>query len=178
VAKAFDREGLVLLCDSFSKTLAPGLRVGYAVPGRFTAKVEHLKYVSSGATPILPQLAIADFLANGGYAHHLRKLRRVYADQARLMTQAVCASFPEGTRVTRPAGGQVLWVELPPGVNSLGLYQQALADGISIAPGPLFSAKRKFENFIRLSYGACWSDRIEQAVTRLGKIISRMARER
>src|SRR5205823_3577790 len=141
-AKAFDREGLVLLCDSFTKTLAPGSRVGWTAPGRFKTKVEHLKFISSVGTPTLMQMAIAEFLANGGYEHHLRKLRRVYAEQVRLATQSITRYFPEGTKVTRPTGGYVLWVELPPAVNSLDLFQRAMAEKISISPGPIFSPKQ------------------------------------
>ncbi|MDB6036152.1 MAG: transcriptional regulator [Verrucomicrobiales bacterium] len=175
-AKAFDRKGLVMLCDSFSKTLAPGYRVGWTAPGRFQQQVEHLKFLNTIATATLPQHAIADFLANGGYDHHLRKVRRVYAEKVSLMTQAVTKYFPEGTRVTRPAGGSVLWVELAPEMNSLELYRRALAAKISIAPGPIFSAKGKFENFIRLSCGILWSEEVESALLKLGRIIASMAK--
>ena len=153
-AKAFDKHGLVLLCDSFTKTLAPGMRVGWTAPGRFKTQVEHLKFISSVGTPTLPQMTIAEFLANGGYDHHLRKLRRFYGEQVPRVTQAITRYFPEGTKVTRPAGGYVLWVELPPRVDSLELFRRALAEKISIAPGPIFSPKQKFQNFIRLSCGA------------------------
>ena len=173
-AKAFDKQGLVLLCDSFTKTLAPGSRVGWTAPGRFLTQVEHLKFISSIGTPTLPQMAIAEFLANGGYDHHLRRLRRFYGEQVPRVTRAVTRYFPEGTKVTRPAGGYVLWVELPRRVNSLELFQKALAEKISLAPGPIFSATRKFQNFIRLSCGAPWSEAMEQALLKLGQIIARL----
>jgi DNA-binding transcriptional MocR family regulator len=173
-AKAFDKQGLVLLCDSFTKTLAPGWRVGWTAPGRFKRQVEHLKFVSSIGTPTLPQMAIAEFLANGGYDHHLRRLRRFYAEQVPRVTQAITRYFPEGTKVTRPTGGYVLWVELPPRVDSLELFHKALAEKISLAPGPIFSPKRKFQNFIRLSCGAPWTEAMDQAVLKLGRIIARM----
>ncbi|MBI2347663.1 MAG: PLP-dependent aminotransferase family protein, partial [Deltaproteobacteria bacterium] len=75
-AKAFDKEGLVLLCSSFSKTIAPGYRVGWAAPGRFKSQVEHLKSMNTIATATLPQMAVARFLESGGYDRHLRKLRK------------------------------------------------------------------------------------------------------
>lgn len=174
-AKSFDREGLVLLCDSFSKTLAPGYRVGWIAPGRFQAQIEHLKFVTTVATATLPQIAVADFLANGGYDHHLRKLRRLYAEKVRNFSQAISESFPEGTRLTRPPGGYVLWVEMPPAVNSLELLDRALAAGISIVPGPLFSPKNKFLNFIRINCGNPWNDRTERALKQLGKMVHSMA---
>ncbi len=173
-AKAFDRKGLVLLCSSFCKTLAPGYRVGWAVPGRFRDEVEHWKFVSSLGTATLPQLAIADFLADGGFDRHLRRLRRVCAEEVDRVTRAVARYFPEGTRVTRPAGGYVLWVELPRHINSVELFEQALAERISIAPGPIFSPAQRFQHFIRLNCGNVWSDQIESALVRLGQIMAKM----
>jgi DNA-binding transcriptional MocR family regulator len=169
VAKAFDEAGTVLLCSSFSKTLASGYRVGWVAPGRFQPEVEHLKLVSNIATASLPQLAIAAFLAAGGYDHHLRRIRRLYARHVALVEQAVMDAFPKGTTVTRPSGGFVLWVEMPPSVDSVRLYEQALAAGITFAPGPLFSAKPKYRNCLRLN-AACWSDRVADAIVRLGQL--------
>jgi DNA-binding transcriptional MocR family regulator len=175
VAKAFDEEGWVMLCDSFTKTLSPGYRVGWVAPGRFKAQVEFLKFVNTAASPSLPQMAIAEFLQNGGFDHHLRKIRRFYADQMQCMSAAISRYFPPGTKMTRPTGGMCLWVELPPQVNSLAVYQQAMAEKISTAPGPIFSAKQKFQNFIRLNFGNPWTERIENAVRDLGRIIQRQA---
>lgn len=175
-AKAFDRKGLVLLCSSFSKTLAPGYRVGWVAPGRFMREVERMKLVSSVATPTLPQLAIAEFLSNGGYDRYLRRVRRAYAEQVGTMTRAISRSFPDGTKVTRPLGGYVLWVELPRGVDALELHRLALTQRISIAPGPIFSAKQKYRNFVRLNCAHPWSEAIEQAVVTLGRLVAELAR--
>jgi DNA-binding transcriptional MocR family regulator len=169
-AKAFDKQGLVLLCSSFSKTIAPGYRVGWTAPGRFRGQVEHLKTMNTVATATLPQMAVARFLESGGYDRHLRKLRKALATQVQRMILAISQYFPEGTRVTRPAGGFVLWVELPKRVDALELYREALEKKISIAPGPIFSAKQKYPNFIRLSCGQPWSDRLEQALITLGRL--------
>jgi DNA-binding transcriptional MocR family regulator len=169
-AKACDKQGLVLLCSSFSKTLAPGYRVGWTAPGRFKPQVESLKFTSSMATVTAPQMAIADFLQNGGYDRYLRKLRRILMTQVQQMSNAVGRYFPAGTKVTRPQGGYVLWVELPNGVDSLELHRRALAQKISIAPGPIFSAKQKHKNFIRLSCGLPWSEKIDRAVQTLADL--------
>src|SRR5207253_525670 len=133
--------------------------------------VEVLKFVNTSATASLPQMTIAEFLQNGGYDHHLRKIRRFYASQVQRMTEAVCQHFPPGTKVTRPTGGMCLWIELPAHINSLDLYHKAMAAQISIAPGPLFSAKQKFQNFVRLNCGNPWSEAVENAVRTLGEII-------
>jgi DNA-binding transcriptional MocR family regulator len=175
VAKAFDEEGWVLLCDSFTKTLSPGYRVGWVAPGRFKTKVEFLKYVNTAASPSLTQMAIAEFLQNGGYDHHLRKIRRLYASQAQLMSEAVSRYFPPGTKATRPTGGMCLWVELPKEIDCLKVYQRAMAAKISTAPGQLFSAKQKYHNFLRLNFGNPWSEKIENAIKELGRIIAQGA---
>ncbi|WP_257451364.1 aminotransferase-like domain-containing protein [Archangium lipolyticum] len=174
-AKAHDKEGLVLLCGSFSKTLAPGYRVGWVAPGRFREKVELLKFAQTVATPTLPQLAIAAFLRDGGYDRHLRTLRRRLEAQVRQVVEAVGEHFPEGTRATRPEGGSLLWVELPRKVDALVLHARALEAGISIAPGPIFSAQKRYGNFIRLSCGFPWSPRLEGALATLGCLARNMA---
>lgn len=168
--KAFDEDGLVLYCSSFSKTLAAGFRVGWCAPGRYYDEVIKLKLYTSLATPTLPQLAIAEFLAGGGYEHHLRQVRRLFETQVGKLTRLVCEHFPEETKITRPAGGFVIWVELPAEVDSMVLHDRALTKGISIAPGTIFSPKQKFRNFIRMNAGLEWSDDVERAARTVGEI--------
>ncbi|RMG90145.1 MAG: PLP-dependent aminotransferase family protein [Candidatus Dadabacteria bacterium] len=174
VAKAFDRDGGVLLCSSFTKTLAPGYRIGWIAPGRFRGRVERRKLLTNLATATPPQIGLAEFLANGGYDRHLRRVRRAYADRVARMGAALAAHFPEGTRVSRPEGGFSLWVELPESVDSLDLYAEALDHGITIAPGPVFTASGKFRNFVRLS-AAVWTEREAAAVATLGRLVRRLA---
>lgn len=169
-AKAFDRKGNVLLCSSFSKTLAPGYRVGWVAPGKYLAQVEHLKYVSTMATATLPQQAIAAFLARGGYDRYLRNVRAQYAQRVERTIHAIAKYFPEGTRSTHPEGGFVLWVELPEPVSALELHARALEKNISIAPGPLFSARGKYQNCIRLNCAQPWDDKLEWALLTLGRL--------
>lgn len=171
--KAYDPDGRVLLCSSFSKTLAPGYRVGWVAPGRYQQQVERLKSMTSVATTSLTQMAIAEFLRDGGYERHLGRLRRAFAAQTQMMMQAVAAHFPAGTRVTRPAGGFVLWVELPKAVDAMELHASALEKKINIAPGTIFSASGAYSNFIRLSCGDPWSERIDRAVATLGRLAGR-----
>lgn len=174
VAKAFDQKGLVLLCSSFSKDISPALRVGWVAPGRYKAKVEWLKFTNSTATATLPQMVLAQFLESGGYDHHLRRIRREYARNVALMSRAVERYFPPRTRVTRPAGGFVLWVQLPETVDSLELYKRALQDRITLTPGYVFSPTNQYKNFIRLN-AAEWSFPIERAIQHLGELIEEMA---
>jgi DNA-binding transcriptional MocR family regulator len=172
VCKAFDKHNLVLLCSSFSKTLAPGFRVGWCAPGnRYRQDVIKLKMYSTLATTTVPQMAIAEYLANGGYEHHLRKVRKIYAQNLARLSQLVTEFFPPGTKLTRPAGGFVLWVEMPGGVDSMQLFDRATRLGISIAPGPIFSPKGKYTNFIRLNSALEWNDRVERAIETLGRLV-------
>jgi DNA-binding transcriptional MocR family regulator len=167
--QSFDEAGLVILCSSFSKTLSPGARVGWIAAGRFEAAVERLKVVTTLATPTLPQLAVAELLADGGYDRHLRRVKRAYAQQLVALRRAVLEHFPDGTRVTCPSGGFVLWVALPGGIDAHALAERARSSGISIAPGPLFSPRGGLENHVRLN-GALWDPVVEAAVAKLGAL--------
>ncbi len=174
VTKAFDQKGLVMLCSSFSKDISPSLRVGWVAPGKYRQAVEWLKFTLSAATATLPQMAIAEFLESGGYDHHIRRLRRVYSSNVAQLYDAVTRTFPSGTRVTRPSGGYVLWVQLPESVDSLELYSLALQGGITLTPGYLFSPSNQFSNFIRLN-AASWSYPIMVALEKLGDMVVELA---
>lgn len=175
VAKSWDRSGNVLLCSSFSKTVAPGFRVGWIAPGRLYQQVAMLKFISSISTPELPQAAIAEFMDHGGYDHHLRRLRAGFARQVQQTSQAIAEYFPPGTRITRPAGGFVLWVELPAKVDALELFRRARAERIGIAPGPMFTTTKRYRNCIRVGCGHLWSAKIEMGLMRLGQLSAELA---
>ena len=174
VAKSFDRRGLVLLCGSFSKTLAHGYRVGWVAPGRFQDRVQMLKFSQTVATTTLPQRAIAKFLEGGGYDRHLRTLRRMLAASMHRTMTGVSEYFPQGTRLSNPKGGMLLWVELPKKVSALELHRRALQERISIVPGPLFSARQRLDNFIRLNAAQEWDGRVEAALARLGQLTAEL----
>jgi len=165
----------VLLCGSFSKTLAQGYRVGWVAGGRFHDRIQLLKFSQSVTTATLPQRAIAAFLEGGGYDRHLRTLRRRLAESMHRVASGVSQHFPAGTRMSQPAGGMVLWIELPPRVSSLELYGRALAEGITLAPGPIFSARRRLDGFIRLGTGLEWNGQVEAALQRLGRLVRETA---
>jgi DNA-binding transcriptional MocR family regulator len=142
------------------------------VPGRWVEEVNLLKLVSSMASATLPQLAVAEYLAHGGYDRHLRAARVHYRQSRDRFIELVGKHFPPGTRVTRPAGGFVAWLELPKTVDAVALYRRALAVGISIAPGPLFSAREKYRHFVRLNFAQGWSERTVGAMARLGELVT------
>ncbi len=171
--RRFDPSGKVLTCSSFSKTLAPGYRVGWVLAGSYLDDVLEWKQATTSATASLTQLGVSEYLRSGEYERHLRRLRKAFRDQVERMRLLVARHFPPGTRITQPGGGFVLWVEMPRGCDCLEVFHQALEKGISITPGILFSATRRYRNCIRLNSGHTWSEEIEQAVIRLGDIVAR-----
>lgn len=169
--KSFDKKGLVLHCASFSKSLAPGYRIGWTIPGRFKERVIRLKRMHTVSTNTLTQAAVADFLSKGRYELHLRHLRKALHTQCLRYMQAVVEYFPEDIRITRPQGGFTLWVEMNKKVNAYKLHKRALKHNIGIAPGQIFSSHGDFENCFRISYGEPWSSKIEEGLKTLGKLI-------
>jgi DNA-binding transcriptional MocR family regulator len=169
-AKSFDRSGLVLHCGSFAKSLAPGARIGWVIPGRFKSEIERLKFITTISTASLPQAALAEYLKHGSYERHLRVFRQRLSVALAAMTDVVTAHFPAGCRLTQPRGGYMLWVEMPGSIDALRLYRHALGEGISIAPGPLFSVRGKYKNFVRLNYGHFDAKSTVNAVRTLGRL--------
>jgi DNA-binding transcriptional MocR family regulator len=167
---SLDRRENAIYCGSFSKTLAPGYRIGWVATARHMQRVLESKFVSTLCAPALPQTAFAAFLSSGGYDHHLRRIRRVFADTLRCMAAEIERSFPAGTKVSQPAGGFVLWLELPNRANTTALFSQALDKGICFAPGVIFSANGEHSHCLRLSGGYGWSARIEKGVRALGAL--------
>jgi DNA-binding transcriptional MocR family regulator len=162
----------IIYCSSFSKTVAPGYRIGWMVTktaAQMQSALERkLAFTLSG--PPLLQVAFADFLSSGGYDNHLRRIRRVFEDTIGRMSRAVERSFPEGTRVSRPAGSFVLWLELPKSVRTAALFDEALKNGICFVPGDAFSVSGRYGHCLRLSCGHGWTERIEKGVMKLGKL--------
>ncbi|MBW7902688.1 MAG: PLP-dependent aminotransferase family protein [Rhodocyclaceae bacterium] len=172
-SKSLDAEGLVMHVSSFAKCLAPGYRVGWVAAGRFAEKIRRLKLSSSIATNVPAQAALADFMKRGGYERHLRHLRATLAAQEAAVVAEIERAFPTGTRLARPRGGYFVWLELPPGADALAIHRQALAQGVSVAPGPIFSAQREFRNCLRINTGHPWSPQIAGALGTLAWLAGR-----
>jgi DNA-binding transcriptional MocR family regulator len=172
--KSMDRRGLVLHCASFSKILSPGLRVGWALPGRFADRVKRLKMNSTVASPTLNQQVVAQFLKTGGFERHLRRLRTALKNQISNTALAIARHFPDGTRITAPQGGLTLWVELAPQVDGLKVFQEARKRRISIFPGIICSTTGRYRNYIRISCGYPWSEKMERGIVTVAEIIGKM----
>ncbi len=169
-SKADDHDGLVMHISSFAKCLAPGYRLGWVAAGRFAGEIQRQKLSTSLSTTVPVQIALAEYLKHGGFDNHLRHLRRTLAAQEALFVAAIEQHFPAGTRLARPQGGYFLWLELPPQVDALALHQQALEQGISTAPGPIFSAQKEFAHYLRLNFGHPNFPGVEAAIATLGRL--------
>jgi len=172
--KYFDKKGLVMHCSSLSKSLAPGYRIGWTIPGKFLDQVKQLKRMSNISCPTLTQVAIAHFLKNGRYEYHLKNLRKALHTQSLRYVQAIIRYFPGDTKISRPHGGFVLWLELNKKVNGFKLRTEAMKHKISVVPGRIFSASCNYSNFIRISFGKPWSDDVDYGLMMLGRIIKKM----
>ena len=148
--KSWDEDGRVLLCSGFSKTLMPSLRLGWIAPGRYREQALHMKFVSTGATATVPQLAVARFIERGGYERHLRQAVRLYQRNLAVILGWIQSLFPADIAVSCPQGGFVLWVELQ-GVDCVKLNARLQRHGIQIAPGGVFSASGKYRDCLRIN---------------------------
>jgi DNA-binding transcriptional MocR family regulator len=173
-AKTFDQHGLVMHCSSFSKTLSTAYRVGWVAAGRFANRVRRLKLMTSLSGSIPAQATLAEYLQQGGYDRHLRQLRAAMKRQKEALIDSLTRHFPAEVRLTRPEGGYFVWVDLPwDTADALAVYRKALANQISVAPGPMFCNHGGFRNCLRLNFGHPWTPQAEQAIATLGRIVRR-----
>lgn len=152
-AKAFDADGLVLHCSSFSKSLAPGYRVGWVAAGRFAKSLQRHTLMTTMSASLPAQSAVIQFLQSGGFERHLRRLRGALHARMSAASSLVESAFPTGTRVSRPRGGYFLWIELPAGTDAMELHAKAMHSRIGVAPGHLFSPDQRFSRCVRINIG-------------------------
>jgi DNA-binding transcriptional MocR family regulator len=176
--KQHDRTGNVIYCSSFSKTLAPGYRVGWMIPGKRYDQALEVKATSSVCSATPTQMVVAGYLESGQYDRHLRRLRQAISSQMQTLQVAITDHFPPGTRATRPSGGAVLWVELPGNIDAVDYFFRAKKAGIGIAPGPIFSTQDNYNSFIRLSCDGVWNAAMKKGIETLGTIARDMAEEK
>lgn len=175
--KSNDQEGRVIYCSSFSKTISPGVRIGWILPGRYRDEIQRLQTFSTHSACSVTQMGVAAYLENGGYDRHLRFIRHEYRKNLSAFQLAVQRYFPDGTQMTRPTGGFILWVSLPARVNTQEVHVQALERGISIAPGLIFSNTEQFNHCIRLNCALPWTSEVERAIKTLGELAGELCRQ-
>jgi DNA-binding transcriptional MocR family regulator len=170
--KAWDRSGGVIHCASLRKILAPGMRLGWISGGRWHARIQMIKYAQSRANEALPQLIAAEFIGSSAFDRHLARLRRQLKTQREQVSESIAACFPEGTRLSVPDGSLLLWVEMPKPRSAQAVFETALAQGIRVVPGSLFSNSGRFDHFMRVSCGFTFDEKAEQALRQLGRIVA------
>ncbi|MGS2717314.1 aminotransferase-like domain-containing protein [Eionea flava] len=175
--KSYDTQGRVLYCSSFSKTISPAFRTGWCAPGRYIEHVKHMKYVSTACGSILQPRAIAEFVANGHYARHIKTMRAHYLRNRDKVMQWVNQYFPDGTRMSYPQGGYLLWIALSDHICTTELNQRLTQHHMSIAPGTLFTASKKFGHCLRINYAQDITGTTEDAIAIIGKIAHQLIQE-
>jgi DNA-binding transcriptional MocR family regulator len=174
--KAFDRKGLVLYCASFSKSLAPGLRVGWVMPGQFLDRIKRYRLNQHISAPGLTHWALGRYLQTANYDRHLRRLRTQLKNQVSSTALAIARCFPPDTKITAPRGGVVLWVQLNEKVDSLELFRTALERRIAVFPGIICANSDTYRNYIRINCGMPYTDGIDRGIQTLAGIVAEMSR--
>jgi len=172
---SFDNSGCVLLCSSLSKTLSRDLRLGWIAPGKYRDKILRLKIATSMASSISLQQGVSLFIAQGGLDKHLKQRRIQLRAQCGQLQLLIAKYLPQAVSASEPAGGMVLWLELSTGIDTLKLYHQARAIGLTITPGGIFSAQESYQNFLRISFAHPWNERRTQAFKQLAALIKASA---
>lgn len=168
---SWDIDGRVMLCSSFTKTIAPGLRIGWIAPGRYYDKLLQMKYAASGTNVPSTQLAACNFIREGHYHRHVRRMRQIYQRNIEIYTCWLREFFPCGICVTRPKGGFMLWVELPEQVDMVCVAKQLCRLKIQVAPGSLFSAAGKYRNCVRINCALPPTEKHKAVMLKLGEAV-------
>ncbi len=169
---SYDDSGSVLLCSSFSKSLSRDLRIGWIAPGKYKNKVKQLKLVTSLASGQSQQWGLAHFLEEGSFDRHLRLRRQQLKQQYHQLLELIQAYLPMAESCSRPNGGLSLWLELPESIDTLKTYRSALAQGVILTPGRLFTAQEHYRNALRVSFAHPWTDERKEALKKLGEVLA------
>jgi len=161
--------------STFSKTLAPGIRLGWIVaPAKVIVKLVQAKQAADLHTSIFVQMVANDICQRGFLRQHVKRIRNTYKERCAVMLAAMERYFPPGVRWTRPQGGLFLWVMLPKGVDSMELLKDALEEKVAFIPGTAFYPDGlDGQNALRLTFSTASPDMIEEGIKRLGKAIER-----
>ena len=170
-AQLYSEKGLVMTCSSFSKTAAPGYRTGWLISGKYEEQAKRIKRAQSCSSPMLQQWTLNEYVQSGDYDRHLSVLRKKLIYNCERMRALIAQHFPKEVCISKPQGGSVLWVRCQSHVNTSEFFQVALEQGVSFAPGIIFSPSGKYANYMRISYGIKWSEQVEKAIKTLGDLV-------
>ncbi|HEY0736661.1 MAG TPA: PLP-dependent aminotransferase family protein [Herpetosiphonaceae bacterium] len=170
--KARDTTGLVIYLTSFSKVLMPGIRLGLlSASSPLLEALVAVKRLSDMHSPQVTQRALAEYLARGHFAAHLRTTKALYRERRDAMAASLQRYFPSDATWTVPSGGLCFWVGLPPGLRSTDLYESALEHGVAFGPGQVFFPEQSVQGFMRLAFAACPLEAIERGIQILGELL-------
>lgn len=166
-------KGDVIYMSTFSKTLAPGLRLGWVVaPVEVVRKLVQAKQGADLHTSSFDQMMAYEVMRGGFLEEHVKEIREMYRQRRDAMLAAMDRHFPDGVAWTRPQGGLFLWVTLPPGVDCLELIGVAIEQRVAFVPGTAFYADGRGRDALRLTFATCPTDMIDEGIKRLGKAIA------
>ena len=175
---ALDREAKTIHLGSFSKTLAPGLRLGYAVADERTIRALTIaKQAADLHTGVLSQRAVARLLETFDYDGHLRELQQLYGERCAAMLASIERSFPSGTRFTRPEGGLFVWAQLPGGLDAAEILEDTMREKVAFVPGAPFYPHEPRRDTMRLNFSNCSPERIAKGMAILGACVARRLRD-
>jgi DNA-binding transcriptional MocR family regulator len=160
----------VIYISSYSKTMAPGYRVGWIAGGKYAYNIRIMQGLESFVMTISNHLAVAEYLESGKFKPYINNLRLIYKENARLMIDALKLAFPGGTEVFRPEGGQYIWVTLPKKITAVSVYFEAQKNNILLAPGVLFNGLSKYNNCLRFCCAMEMTSEVYNAIEIVGRI--------
>lgn len=170
--KTLDSDDRVILCSSFSKSLSRDLRIGWISGGRWHDKITQLKLVTQLASNQTLQEGLASFMAEGHFRRHLRQYPLLLRQQRDQLISAIHRDWPTSTRFSVPDGGLALWLEMAAGTDTQAAYSQALAQGIVLTPGSLFTIANNFKRYLRLSFTHPLTPEREHALSCLAELLT------
>lgn len=172
--RALDKNGQVMYLGSFSKILSPGMRVAWACASPEVAKaIEELKETNDLQSPELTQMLTYYYLSMFDLEEHIREIQVVYKERCELMVEMIKKYFPEGIKYTDPEGGMFLWLELPEGLDSDKILDDAVAAGIAYIPGESFFSFEGVKNTIRMNFTMVKDEQIREGIRILGDVFKK-----
>ena len=170
--KSFDKYGRVIYSGSTSKTIAPGLRIGWLIADHESiTKLVYLKMRDDLQVNNIAQRQVYHYMKDCDFDGHLKTVIEVYRRRRDLMAKCVKESFPEGTRVVMPNGGLFMWLELPEGVDTLEMFDYVFQKNIAYVPGQFFSPDGSGRNTMRLNFSTSSEEQIERCIPILGEMV-------
>lgn len=172
--KSLDTKGQVVYLGSFSKILSPGMRVAWmCADPKVAAMAEALKETNDLQSPEITQMIVAYYMKMFDLEAHIKGIQEVYKHRADLMIEMIEEHFPKEIKYTRPEGGMFLWLELPEGLDSDKILDDAIAAGVAYIPGESFFAHEGVKNTVRMNFTLVTDEQIREGIKILGEVFKK-----